>query len=158
MKKMPKIKYKKMKCYFAHPDDTRGTPEEKEIIEELRSRRLNVHEPFKREDYILAKYGVKEYYEGPIYFELAREIWTKDMGAVKNSDMILAYLPYPSTGTAMELAIAYECGKFIQIISPTKHPSYAVYADQLFESIEDWKYHRKYKWVNYKNGKRNKNK
>jgi nucleoside 2-deoxyribosyltransferase len=152
---MPRLKHVKLKCYFAHPFETRGSPEEKEILEELESRRLNVHEPFTEEDCILKKYGKTHYYmDGkPIYFELAREIWTKDLGAIKNSDIVVAYLPNRQIGTSMEVAVAYEYKKFIQIISPIKHPSFAVYADQLFETIADWKRYKEVKWVNY--GKRN---
>jgi len=146
---MPRLKNAKLKCYFAHPYTTKGTSEEKEIIEELKSRRLDLYEPFTSEGKLLEKYGVKEYYTGPIYYEMAREIWTKDIGAVKKSDIIVAYLPHPSMGTAMEIATAYEFKKFIQIISPMKHPSFSIYADQLFESIQAWKNHKQYKWINY---------
>lgn len=135
--------------YFAHPFITRGSIEEKEILEELELRRLMVYEPFKKEEEILKSYNVDDYYTRP-YWELARRIWTQDLGRIKKSDIMLAWLPEKSIGTAMEIAVAYEYDKFIQIISPIKHPSYAIYADQLFESITDWKNYKVYKWENYK--------
>lgn len=138
------------KVYYAHPYKTRGTHIEERIIDELKSRRLIIHEPFTKEAEVLSKYGVEEYYERP-YFELARDIWTKDRGRVIKSDIIVAHIPddIQAIGTAMEVAIAYEFGKFIQIISPMKHPSFALYADQLFETVEDWERKRIYKWENY---------
>lgn len=142
----------RMRCYFAHPYKSRYSKEEILILEELKHRRLEVYEPFRGEGKILQKYGKTEYYTGPIYGELAREIWTKDRGAVLKSDMLLAYIPdeYESRGTMAELAIAYEHKKFIQIISPLKHPSFSVYAyDELYETIDDWIRHKRYKWEKF---------
>ena len=159
---------KKLKCYFAHPYETRFTPEEKEIIEEIKSRRLELIEPFAEEDNLLKKYGVKEYYSRP-YYELGREMWTKDLGKVRSSDILIAYMPEDvhAKGTMAEVVTAYEWNQFkiwmgkqgipykdslifIQIISPMKHPSFTVYPDQLFETIGDWKNHRQFRWLNYR--------
>ncbi|MHA1795243.1 MAG: hypothetical protein ACTSUK_03965 [Promethearchaeota archaeon] len=141
----------KLKCYFAHPYYTIGTYGEKRIKEELKSRRLEVIDPFEKEQKLLKEFAVEEYYTGPQYYELARKMWTKDMGYVKTCDIVVAWIPdYRALGTAMEIAIAYEAGKFIQIISPLKHPSYAVYADQYFLTIADWVSYREYKWEKFK--------
>ena len=61
---MPSIAHADMICYFAHPYESIGTPEEKEIIDELKSRRVIVINPFDGEDKMMQeKYGVDNYYE-----------------------------------------------------------------------------------------------
>lgn len=146
------IKMSRLKCYFAHPQKSRYSEEELMIIDELKSRRLEIYEPFRGEEELLKKYGKKHYYIGPIYGELAREIWTKDRGAILDCDMLLAYIPdeFESRGTMAELAIAYEHKKFIQVISPLKHPAFSVYAwDELYETIYDWIRRKRYVWEKF---------
>lgn len=136
--------------YFAHPYNTVGSDGEREIIEELKSRQVSIFNPFKEEGDVLEKYGKEEYYKGPTYWQLARDIWTKDLGAVKKCDILLAWLPNKEgIGTSAEIATAYEYKKFIQIISPYRHPSFSVYADQYFLSIRKWKRRILYKWEEY---------
>lgn len=141
----------KMQVYFAHPYSSVDMLEKNMIIEELKLRNLKVHNPFDGEEKILKKYGVNDYYENPNW-EMAREIWTKDIKAIVKSNLLVAWLPIGACGmgTAQEVVIAYNFNKFIQIISPILHPSFAVYADQLFISIKDFINQSEYKWKNYK--------
>ena len=145
-------KKKKYKCYFAHPYESRGTPEEAEIIEELKSRLVEVLNPFDGEDeMMLKKYGRTNYYPDPPY-KMGREIWAKDLRQVAEADMILVYVPAGvrlSGGCGIEMFHAYQLHKFIQIISISKHPAFAYVltgANQMFESIKDWKGNRKLRW------------
>jgi hypothetical protein len=153
----------RLRCYFAHPYHYKDTPEKYKIIKELISRRLKILDPFEKEKEVLKEFGVDDYYLGETY-ELARRIWTQDLGLISSAQVLLAWIPsiddlflekkamYHTLGTAMEVAEAYNKGKFIQIISPIHHPSFAVYADehQYFESIDNWIWHRDYKWRRYK--------
>lgn len=148
-----------MRCYLAHPEQYKDREEKFRIVEELESRRLIVLDPFKEEEKILEKFGVKSYFEGESY-ELARAIWTKCLGLISSSQVLLAWIPpidegflkkepsYHTIGTPEEVCYAYGKGKFIQIISPIHHPSFAVYADehQYFETIGDWEHRRDYQW------------
>jgi hypothetical protein len=131
------------KCYFAHPGRTKDTREEADIIKELESRRVIVHNPF--EENIVVR---KEFLESRPY-KLARKIWINDFKAVVDSDMLLAYQPVGTAGTGAEIIWAYIHHKFIQIISPIKHPLFAYVLtgpNQQFESIEDWKHHKRMVW------------
>ena len=132
-----------MRCYFAHPFSKNEVESKERIEAELKSRQLIVIDPFDDEQKIMDAFGVESYW-GNESWELARRIWTKD----------LAWIPdYNVIGTAMEIAYAYEKNKFIQIISPIHHPSFAVYADQYFENIPDFCNHREYKWKRNGRGK-----
>lgn len=129
----------------------------------MMSRRLKILDPFVIEQEILKKYGVKNYYEGETY-ELARAVWTQDLKAISSAQIVVAWIPgidevflskrsqYHTIGVGAELDYAYGKGKFIQIISPIHHPAFAVYADehQYFETIDDWIWHKGYKWRKHK--------
>lgn len=120
-------------------------------MEELEHRQVKVYNPFTEEGDIIKKYGKEEYYKGPIYWQMARDIWTKDIGAVKRCDIIVAWMPHKKCiGTSAEVATAYEYKKFVQIISPLKHPSFSVYADQFYLTIDDWIHFNTYEWEVYK--------
>ena len=147
-------KNKKYKCYFAHPYESRDGPEAAVIIEELKSRLVEVVNPFDGEDaMMLAKYGRTNYYPDPPY-KMGREIWAKDMRQVNECDMILIYVPKGvrlSGGCGIEMYEAYLHGKFIQIISSSRHPAFAYVLtgpNQMYESIADWKIgpKRKLRW------------
>ena len=142
----------KYKCYFAHPYESRGTPEEAEIIEELKSRRVEVVNPFNDEDeMMLAEYGRTNYYPDPPY-KMARGIWGKDERQVNECDMILVYVPEGTRltgGCGIEMRMAYLWHKYIQIISKSKHPAFAYVltgANVMFESIEAWKNNKRLVW------------
>ena len=146
-KKVKKIfsKFPKVKCYFAHPYESRDTQEEAEIIAELKSRHIEVINPFDDEDeMMLEKYGRTNYYPDPPY-KLARDIWCKDLRQVSEADMFLVYVPDGqrlSGGCGYEMAEAYKQHKFIQIISSSRHPAFAYVltgSTQMFNSIKDWK-------------------
>ncbi len=150
------MKYKhqagKLKCYFAHPYESRNTPEEQEIIKELESRRIMVINPFDGEDEMMLKeYGRTSYYPDPPY-ELGRKIWAQDLKRVAECDMILIYVPEGvrlSGGCGIEMFHAYQLHKFIQIISKSKHPAFAwvlTGGNQMYETVEDWKKYRIFKW------------
>ena len=141
-------KYKKMggkyKCYFAHPSHTKNTKEEVEIIEELKARRIEVYNPFDTQLHTNTKEWKKK-----LSYKQARKIWIKDFKAVSDSDMILAYQPVGTAGTGAEILWAYINHKFIQIISPIRHPLFAYVLtgpNQMFETIEDWKKYIKLVW------------
>lgn len=143
---------KKMSCYLAHPYESRDSPEIKEIIDELKSRRIVVVNPFDGEDELmLVKYGRKAYYPDPLY-KMGREIWAKDEQQVAKCDMILVYVPDGerlSGGCGIEMRMAYLWHKFIQIISISKHPAFAYVltgGNQMFESIKEWKRHNVLRW------------
>ena len=142
----------KFLCYFAHPYESIGSPEEKLIMDELKSRGVTVVNPFDGEDELmLKKYGRTCYYPDPPY-GLAREIWIKDLRQVKDCNMILVYVPDGvrlSGGCGIEMFYAYQQGKFIQIISKSKHPAFAYVLDghtQMFTSIANWKRKRELRW------------
>lgn len=151
----------RLKAYLSHPYHYKDTEDKYIILEEMNYRRLEVIDPFEQEKSILEEFGVKDYWEGETY-ELARRIWTKDLQAISNSHVVVAWIPsleelrksenitYHTIGTAMEICYAYEKKKFIQIISPIHHPSFSVYADQYFESIDDFIRRREYRWARYK--------
>jgi len=145
---------KKLKCYLAHPYNCKDSEDKKKIMSILEERRVDVLDPFLAEGNLLKKYGAKEYYSGPYHqkdaqYKLGREIWINDLIRVRKCDMILAWLPYPSIGTAAELFEAFIRGKFIQIISPMKHPLFAYVTcggNQQFETVHDFDKLRKFRW------------
>lgn len=148
---MPKKKVP-YKCYFAHPYESRDSPEEAEIIAELESRGCTVLNPFDGEDELmLEKYGRTNYYPDPPY-KLGREIWMKDERQVSESDMILVYVPDGtrlSGGCGIEMRMAYLWHKFIQIISKSRHPAFAYVltgGNQMFDSIDNWKRNKQLRW------------
>lgn len=140
-----------LKCYFAHPFLNKDSSEKDLIIKTLRERKVDVYDPFVFEEDLLKKYEVKTYYDDPNW-ELAREMTTKDLKAIHESDMLLAWLPASGIGTSMEIMYAYIKKKFIQIISPIIHPFYSLMASdrQFFLSPEDYTKRRYYKWKNKK--------
>ena len=141
----------RIRCYLAHPFKFKDSKEKMDIVKELLSRHVKIVDPFKEEQEILDDFGVDSYY-GNESWELARRIWTKDLGQISSCRIVVAWMPtYEMIGTASEVAYAYEHNKYIQIISPIKHPSFALYADQYFESIDDFIKRREYKWKRYKN-------
>ena len=141
----------RMRCYFAHPFKLRDSSEKMDILKELLSRLLIVTDPFRDEEKILTEFGVDSYW-GNEYWELARKIWTKDLGQISDCRYLLAWVPNYETalGTMAEIAHAYEHNKFIMIISPILHPCFSVYADQFFVTISDFINRREYKWKRYK--------
>jgi len=149
----------KLKCYFAHPFNTRGSEEEKKIISILEERRIEVINPFDGEDRYLALFGVKEYWQDPLY-NIGRDLWKKDLKQIEDCDMLVAYLPEGSIGTAAEIQFALDCQKkkrrnrandpyLIQIITDIRHPLVAfamAQGNQHFETIGDFKILRKCRW------------
>lgn len=134
---------KKLKCYFAHPGRTKGSKEEAEIIEELKARRIIVYNPF--DDMIQKRKEFLEDYD----YKLARRIWINDFKLLVEADMVLAYQPVGTAGTGAEIVWAYIHHKFIQIISPIRHPLFAYVltgGNQMFETIEEWKNHKQMRW------------
>ena len=154
----------KVKCYFAHPWSRHNSNGEKRIMSILRSRGVEVINPFDGEDEVLQKYGIEKnsYYYKPIY-KLAREIWIKDLKQIESCDMLLVWLPEKSIGTPQEISYAYHVvnrlrkrdGKppiFIQIISSIKHPSFAYYltgGNQYFSSISAFEHLKPERWEDH---------
>lgn len=143
---------KRLRCYFAHPYESKDGPEAKWIIEILESRKVIVVNPFDGEDeMMLAKYGRTNYYPDPPY-KMGRDIWAKDERQVAECDMILVYVPEGvrlSGGCGIEMRMAYLWHKFIQIISISKHPAFAYVltgGNQMFESIDDFENLRVLRW------------
>lgn len=135
---------KKYKCYFAHPGRTHGTPEEIEIVNELEFRQVEVHNPFDTQLHMNV-----ENWKEQLEYKKARDIWIEDFNAVYKADMILAYQPFGTAGTGAEIIFAYLNHKFIQIISPIRHPLFAYVltgGNQMFLTIDDWKNHKQFRW------------
>lgn len=133
----------KYKCYFAHPGRTKDSKEEAEIIKELEARGCKVYNPFDENVIIREKFLESRPYK------LAREIWIHDFKLVVEADMLLAYQPVGTAGTGAEILWGFVHHKFLQIISPIKHPLFAfvlVGGNQMFETIEDWINHRQMRW------------
>lgn len=165
----------KLKCYFAHSFELLGSEEEKRIMRILKERRVEIINPFDKEEKLCKKYNVKNYYDGSIY-KHAREIWITDLQLIKQSNLVVVYLPenMRAIGTAAELMFALEWQKkkrsfnkhlrkkfglgmmkrkdepfLIQIISPIKHPLFAyalMYGNQYYESIDDFERFRQSRW------------
>jgi len=142
----------KMKCYFAHPFVRINHPEKFRIIKTLELRDVDVLDPFIGEEEINSKYGHTEYFHPTITdrFKLGQEIWKNDIDRLTKCDMILAWLPVPSTGVAMELWEAFRQHKFIQIIAPNQHPAFAYIMkngrNQQFKDVNDFMTRRKMIW------------
>lgn len=142
-----------MICYFAHPYESRNTKEAKIIMDELKSRRVIVLDPFDGEDEMMRKkYGVDTYYPYPP-FQLGVDIWAQDLRRVAECNMLLVYVPQGnrlSGGCGIEMFHAWQLKKYIQIISVSRHPAFAyVMAHsnaEMYESIEDWKKFNKLRW------------
>jgi len=144
----------RLKCYLAHPYESRLTPEIQIIKDELIHRRVEVVNPFDGEDKLmLEKYGRTNYYPDPP-FKLGVEIWAKDKRQVEKSvDMLLVYVPDGkriSGGCAIELWLAHQQKKYIQIISKSRHPAFAYVMAHgkvdMFDSIEDWVKFKRARW------------
>jgi nucleoside 2-deoxyribosyltransferase len=148
----------KLKCYFAHPYKSRNTPEEERLIEIIENRNIEIIGPFKNEDDLLAKHGVKEYYEKHPPYKLARTIWINDLTEIRKADIVIFWIPFRSMGTGAELqyALGIQQKRFkenkpylIQIITKEVHPliAYALHSgNQLFRSIDDFDRIRQSDW------------
>lgn len=141
---------KKLKGYFAHPYKKRLSSNKYKIKAELKERGVEVIDPFIGEYKILRRHNIKEYYEAPNY-KLAREIWLKDFQQVEMCNILVAWIPenLPVIGTTAELVHAHRFGKFIQIISPLKHPLFAYVlgkGNQQFETVKDFINRRRMIW------------
>jgi len=142
------------KCYLAHPYESQNSEEIQIIKDELVARRVKVVNPFDGEnELMLEKYGRECYYPNPP-FQLAVDVWTKDMRQVSECDMLLVYVPDGkrlSGGCGVELFKAWQEKKFIQIISKSRHPVFAYVLahsnGQMFESIENWKKYKELRWA-----------
>ena len=151
------LKGYKLKVYFAHPHAFKDSKEAKKIIEILKSRRVEVTNPFDGEDdMMLTRYNRKHYYPDPP-LKLGVEIWNQDLRRVADCDMIVVYVPEGqrlSGGCGWELSEAYRLNKFIQIISSNRHPAFAyvlkgrgrISKNQMFETIDDFARLREIQW------------
>jgi len=143
---------KKLKAYLAHSWRSRDHPDKQRIIDILKQRRVDVIDPFDGEEELCAKFGETDYYPNCNY-KLGRAIWDKDMQQVRNCDVLIAWIPDDVEGrfmgTSYEICYAHEHNKFIQIISPLKHPFFAFLVSkghQWYGSIESFERLRKEKW------------
>lgn len=145
---------RKMRVYFAHPCDLQDHPDKYRIVEELKSRNLEVVDPFDdSEKALIASYGLKDYWDDPNW-TLARELWTKDLELIYSCDFLLAWLPddVRGTGTAKEITYAYLTRRmYIQVISPRLHPAFAVEVNDQYLTIEDFIANRPHEWKILKN-------
>lgn len=157
-----------MKCYFAHTWAKRHSKKKYKIKKILEDRGLEVIDPFIGEFRILRKYGFKnneEYWDRPNY-KAAREIWVKDLSQIRNSNILLAWVPVTSIGVSAEISYGIEYqtrlryqdkGKppedkrrfLIQIISKKKHPLFAYalqFGNQQFETVKDFEHLHQLRW------------
>lgn len=142
-----------LEVYFAHPLTHIDHPLKEKLREELKFRLIKMYDPFEDENKILKKYGLnmksKGYYTAP-YYKLARELWFKDLHMLYKLDFLIAWIPEKTIDVPEVVVEAYRKDKYIQIISPIIHPSFAVYANQFFLSIGDYIHRRQYKWMEFK--------
>lgn len=131
-----KMKRKKT-IYFAHPVETMDTKKEREIIKILESRGYEVINPFEKEKALVAKYGVKYYYDNPSE-EFAIEITVGDYYLVEICDEYFGWFPekITSIGTALELAHADKFNKKITAIYNKPHPFLWKHCDILYLGIK----------------------
>lgn len=135
--------------YFAHPFDKMGTDKEKKIVETLMSRGYTVYDPFKYENGLNEKYGVKHYYKKPCK-EFASDIIAGDFALVEECDELFAWIPKNTTmiGTIFEIGWAFSQHKKITVLCYKPQPFLYIYADVLYTSYEDFVADVPYKWKN----------
>ncbi|MCP4651654.1 MAG: hypothetical protein GY853_16455 [PVC group bacterium] len=143
-----------LKAYFAHGWRSKSHPDKQRILDILKERKVEVIDPFVGEDEMCAKYGEEDYYPNCNY-KLGRAIWLKDLQHIRECDMVVAWIPEGVEGrfmgTSYEMCYAFMQypPKFMQIISPLKHPFFAYLisgGNQHFTSIEAFEKLRKEKW------------
>ncbi len=141
-----KVKWKpKLKCFFSHPYNTKGSLEEAEIVAELKARQVEVINPL---EYVKE---IKDF-RFNISYKTIRDYWTKDLKNISECDMILIYVPEGtklSGGCGIQMFHAYQLHKFIQIITDNPHPAIAwvlTGANQIYETIKDWKGFHQMRW------------
>jgi len=139
-----KSKPKRMKAYLAHSWRSRHHPDKYRIISILNERGVDVIDPFEGEDKLCREFGEENYYPN-CKFDLGRSMWRKDLQQIDSCDMLVAWVPNHIDGrfigTSFELGYAYIKRKFIQIISPLRHPAFAFLKKkkaQVFESVDDF--------------------
>lgn len=89
----------------------------------LRNMGLNVINPFERDKNLNYKTIVR-----------------RDLRLIKKSDILIAYLPYPSIGTSMEIIFAKMNNLTVYIIAGKeiiKHPWLLYYGDKIFRNFEE---------------------
>ena len=91
------------------------------LVAKLR-KHFNVLNPFERE-------------RGLTY----RQIVQKDLELIRKSDLLVAWLPFPSVGTSMEILYAKSNGIPVYIITSElkSHPWIRFYANKIFETYEE---------------------
>jgi len=136
----------KLRCYFVYPKGYKDAVGINRIKEEMVSRRLEVIEPLLNDNKIVEEFGLDRYYSNETW-TVARKIWTQRLKLLASSDIVISWVP-DFDYIPLEIPIAYKSKKFIQIISPTLHPSFSVYASekQYFTNIDNWIHRRDYKW------------
>jgi len=136
----------KITIYFAHPYDTFGTKEEKEIEKILTERGFIVVNPFEEqhEKELNKKYEVNTYYDKSS-LEFAKEIVNKDILLVNDCDAFFGWFPKGITiiGAAIELTWAEKFKKKIYCLSYKPHPFLWVMSDVLYIDFEDFQHDRR---------------
>lgn len=72
-------------------------------------------------------------------WEIFQEIVDADKADIDNSDLVIAYVPFPSVGTSMEIMYARERGTPVYIIAPNKEkisPWHLAHATMLYDSFK----------------------
>ncbi len=153
----------KLRVYFAHPSKMIDSDDEKRIIEILKSRQLDVINPFEKEASIRAQIDLKTW-KGSMPKNIARQLWISDLSFINICDIIVAWFPiYEAIGTAAEVQHALDLQKkyyytrknykskgiLIQIISKIRHPLFAYalqHGNQLYDTIDDFERFRLSDW------------
>jgi len=74
------------------------------------------------------------------YLKVSRKLVSNDLKNLDSCDTIVAYINKQTTGTAMEIMYAFLKKKTIIIINEWfPHPFHLVFADEIYDSIENWK-------------------
>lgn len=117
----------KPKIYFAHPE-TFKVPG-REIEAQLKEAGFEVFNPFK---------GPAQWaWDNNPCLETAKRVWHVDFGAILDSDALLAWVPEPSTGVAMEIyAGLFLYPKRLYIVANGYHP-FLVASERTFADIDE---------------------
>jgi len=142
-------KKKNIKLYFAHSLNHRK--EYREIELDLESKYdVELINPFydrDRDDIENIDNGNTTRWELPL--ENCKNIVSRDLASVKESDGFFTIINKPSIGTTLEMGYAKQLGKPIVVVSEIykDHPWIRVYADHKFANIdefEDWLKNRRF--------------
>ena len=127
-----------MKVYFAHPwgTETDGSAKIVKLLLEMRFKNWIFINPFKHkltEEWLADKGNV----------EIAEKIVTKDLDLIRESDIVIAFLPsmlqnYIPVGTCMEILYSKQFGKPVYVFTGKTSPwiiAHATFVTSVFDNL-----------------------